>query len=104
MGRTIECAFLALVKEISKDFKVKLHAVPSEEQLAAINHRRRQWKMTKLCNVAKYGRLEQALQTSCQKMCMSHLIMKLLVAPPVTPQRFFQKIAATQVEKESDIS
>ena len=35
---------------------------------------------------------------------MSHLLMKLIIAPPSSNTKYMQRISETQIEKESDIS
>ena len=96
-GNIIEHAMIASIKEITKDFKVKLITLPSKIQSESFKDPKRIWKITKLVNGNTIDKTCDSLLTFCSKISMSHLLLQVLLTPPICNMNYVRHLSESKV-------
>jgi len=84
---------IACVKEISKDYKLKLFILPTPEQSAMIAEKDKLWRITKLANKATIDKTSEALEIFTSKITMAPALLQILLTPPNGDSKKIQQLA-----------
>lgn len=95
---SIEVAMIACVREVSKDFVVKLFVLPTKEQSETIAQPGRRWKITKLSNRSTSDKILEALESFTTKISMIKPLLQLMLTPPVCDANSVRQLAESTVQ------
>lgn len=76
---------------------MKLFILPNFEQAEALLDNTRVWKITKLINGTSVEKTSEGLLTFCTKISMSHVLLQILLTPPICNQTYVKTFAETKV-------
>ena len=99
-GQTVEFALIGYVKEISKDYMIKLFTLPTEEQTAALAEKDRVWRITKLYNKTYHEFCLNSLRFFCSNTCLSSVLHQLILAPPTVSYKMIKDLGLTQIDED----
>lgn len=88
---------IACVREVQKDFKVKLFILPNKEQAELLSQGGRTWTITKLTNRTSIDKTSEALETFATQVTMAQPLLQILLSPPIGNNNYVQKLAESKV-------
>lgn len=89
---------IALVRDIEKDFKIKLMTLPNKFQSDAIMEKDYNWRIIKLNNRSTIEKTIESLETFCTKMTMVSPLYRILLAPPSCDSKMIQQLSEIDAE------
>ncbi len=63
---------------------------------------KRHWRITRLCSARSTFSRSECLTRIVHERCVSHTLLKLLVAPPQSSAQYVRSLAETYIEREND--
>jgi hypothetical protein len=88
---------IACIKEVQKDYKLKLFILPTKEQSELLTDKGRVWKITKLKNKSSYDRISEALEIFTTQTAVEPPLAKILLSPCINNNREVQQLVQTRV-------
>lgn len=88
---------VACVREIQKDYKVKLFVLPTREQSEMLGFRGKTWKISKLTNRTTIDKTTEALETFCTQITMAQPLLQIILSPPICNNNYVQQLAESKV-------
>jgi len=98
---TVHNGLIACVREVTKDYKIKLFVLPNQQQSGLISQGGRPWNISKLTNRTSIDKTAEALETFCTQITMAHPLLQILLSPPICNNNFVQQLAETKVLRNS---
>jgi hypothetical protein len=89
---------IGCVREITKDFKIKLFVLPNEKQVDSLNDKNMTWQITKLSNSSTIDKTCESLEAFCSKNTMVTPLFKLILCPNNSDQRLVKELATTKIK------
>lgn len=89
----IDQAVVAYIREVQKDYQIKLFVLPTFEQSMALQDKARSWKMTKLVSKINMDRCSAALESFCTEVSLSRSLLSILLSPPSSNQEVVRILA-----------
>lgn len=93
---------IACIKEVQKDYKLKLFVLPTKEHSELLTEKGRVWRITKLKNKAPYDRVSEALELFTTQSTVELPLAKILLSPCVANNREVQELTQTKMYFSSD--
>ena len=94
---TSKSEMIACIREIQKDYKIKLFILPSKEQSDALTHKNRVWKITKLSNRNTVDKTCESLETFATQITMAQPLLQIILSPPICNNNYVQQLAESKV-------
>lgn len=94
----VEVAMIACVKEVSRDYRIKLFVLPTKEQSDAISEYGRTWKITKLTNQTATEKTCEALEIFTTRISMLKPLTQILLMPPNCNPNTIKQLAETNAQ------
>ena len=88
---------VACVREIQKDYKIKLFVLPTKEQSELLSQKNRVWNIVKLSNRTSIDKTSEALETFATEITMAQPLLQILLSPPIGNNNYVQKLAESKV-------
>jgi hypothetical protein len=89
-------SMIACAREVTKDFKIKLFILPTNEQSLMLTEKDKLWRITKLTNKATIDKTSESLEIFCTKITMAPLLLQVLLTPPQCDSKKIQQIAESE--------
>lgn len=94
---TVANGLIACVREVTKDYKIKLFVLPNQQQSDFISQKTRLWNLSKLTNRTSIDKTSEALETFCTQITMAHPLLQIILSPPIVNNNYVQQLAEAKV-------
>ena len=94
---TLANGLIACVREVTKDFKIKLFVLPNQQQSDLISQKSKLWNLSKLTNRTSIDKTSEALETFCTQVTMAHPLLQIILSPPIVNNNYVQQLAEAKV-------